>query len=126
MSDSPSGRVRITNPLASAPAHVRRSGRQEIDESTVLGEVYVRSLIRSQLRAALAVVTILVLSLGALPLVFVLVDSVTEQRVLGVPLPWLLLGVVTYPCLVVLGWLYIRRAERTEQDFSDLVEADEA
>ena len=43
------------------------------------------------------------------------------MRVLGVPLPWLLLGVVVYPFLVLLGWLYVRRAERNERDFADLV-----
>src|SRR5690606_19676707 len=60
------GRVRVTGPLTSAPAHVRRSVRQEIDESTSVGEVYMRSLIRSQLRAALTVATTLMLSIGAL------------------------------------------------------------
>ena len=51
------GRVRVTNPLTSAPAHIRRSVQQEIDESTGVGEVYMRSLIRSQLMAALTVTT---------------------------------------------------------------------
>ena len=37
------------------------------------------------------------------------------------PLGWLLLGVVVYPTLVVLGWAYIRRAERNERDFAELV-----
>ena len=85
----PAGRVRVTSPLTSAPAHVRRSVRQEIDESTVIGEIYMRSLIRSQLRAALTVALTLVLSIGALPLVFLAFDTVTEFRVLGVPAPWL-------------------------------------
>lgn len=117
------GRVRITSPLASAPRHVPRSVRQEIDESTGVGEVYMRSLIRSQLRAALTVVTTLLLSIGMLPVVFLTVDASTSTRVLGVPLPWILLGVVVYPFLCVIGWLYVRQAERAEADFSELVEA---
>jgi hypothetical protein len=44
------------------------------------------------------------------------------MRVAGVPLPWLLLGLVVYPLLVLLGWVYVRRAERNEQTFSDLVD----
>ncbi|WP_217361349.1 hypothetical protein [Aeromicrobium stalagmiti] len=116
------GRVRVTNPLAAAPSHVRRSVRQEIDESTGVGEVYMRSLIRLQLRAALTVATTLVLSIGALPLVFLAFDSVTEFRVLGAPLPWVILGLVVYPCLFALGWLYLRQAERAERDFAELVE----
>ena len=37
------------------------------------------------------------------------------------PLAWLLLGVVVYPWLVLLGWAYVRRAERNERDFAELV-----
>ena len=119
-----SGRVRVTSPLTSAPAHVRRSVRQEIDESTGIGEIYMRSLIRSQLRAALTVAITLVLSIGALPLVFLAFDSVTDYRIWGVPLPWLVLGVGVYPGLFTLGWLYLRQAERAERDFAELVEPD--
>ena len=93
------GGCRVTNPLTSAPAHVRRSVQQEIDESTGVGEVYMRSLIRSQLMAALTVTTTLILSIGALPIVFLTFDSVTEYRIAGVPLPWIVLGVVVYPAL---------------------------
>lgn len=116
------GRVRVTNPLTSAPAHIRRSVKQEIDESTGVGEVYMRSLIRSQLRAALTVTTTLMLSIGALPIVFITFDSVTQLRIAGIPLPWIVLGVVVYPALFLLGWLYLRQVERAEQDFAELVE----
>ena len=44
-----------------------------------------RSLVRSQLRAALTVVTTLMLTLGALPVVFWLLDGLTELTVFGVP-----------------------------------------
>lgn len=118
------GRVRVTNPLTTAPSHVRRSIGQEIDESTGVGEVYMRSLIRSQLRAALTVASTLLLSIGALPLVFLAFDSVTEFTIWGIPLPWLVLGVAVYPGLFALGWLYLRQAERAERDFAELVEPD--
>ncbi|MGZ5374007.1 MAG: hypothetical protein ACXWXJ_02775 [Aeromicrobium sp.] len=115
-------RVRITNPLTTASPHLRRSVQQEIDESTAVGEVYMRSLIRSQLRLALVVVFTLVLSLGILPIVFITFDSVTTYRVAGVPLPWWILGLLVYPFLIVLGWLYTRQADRAERDFAELVE----
>ncbi|KQX76353.1 hypothetical protein ASD10_01205 [Aeromicrobium sp. Root472D3] len=118
--------MRVTNPLTSAPAHVRRSVRQEIDESTGIGEIYMQSLIRSQLRAAIAVALTLVLSIGALPLTFMAFDTVTEFRVLGVPAPWLILGVAVYPGLFGLGWVYIRQAERAERDFAELVQPERA
>jgi hypothetical protein len=119
-----SGRVRVTSPLTTAPTRVRRSVPQEIDESTAIGEIYMQSLIRSQLRAALTVSLTLVLSVGALPLTFMAFDTVTEFRVLGVPVPWVVLGVAVYPGLFALGWVYIRQAEKAERDFAELVQPD--
>jgi hypothetical protein len=118
------GRVRVTSPLTTAPAHIRRSVQQEIDESTGIGEIYMRSLIRSQLRAALTVALTIVVGIGALPLVFLAFDTVTEFELLGVPAPWLILGVLVYPGLFGLGWVYIRQAERAERDFTELVDPD--
>lgn len=125
MTDEPeplTQRVRITNPLTNASPHLQRSVEQEIDESTAIGEVYMRSLIRSQLRLALVVLFTLILSVGIMPIVFVMFDSVTLYRVFGIPLPWWILGVVVYPFLLILGWLYTRQAERAERDFAELVE----
>jgi O-antigen/teichoic acid export membrane protein len=94
----------------------------EIDAQTELGEVYVRSLVRSQLRLAVEVVVGVALTLGMLPVLFAAVPESRSIHVLGLPLPWLLLGLVVYPFLVTLGWVYVRRAERNERAFSDLVD----
>lgn len=119
------GRVRVTSPLTSARApHGRRSAREEIEAETGVGEVYVRSLVRTQLRAALAVVAALLLGVGSLPLLFATVPEVADLRIGPAPLPWLLLGVAAYPALLALGWGYVRRAERAEADFADLVDPD--
>lgn len=119
-------RVRVTSPLTAASTpHVPRSARQEIDEETGVGEIYIRSLVRTQLRSAVAVVVALVVGVGSLPLVFALVPSVSEVRLGPVPLPWLVLGAAVYPVLLVVGWLYVRRAEAAEADFAALVEAAE-
>ncbi|GAA0203326.1 MULTISPECIES: hypothetical protein [unclassified Aeromicrobium] len=120
-----SGRVRITSPLSTAPAHVRRSAREEIDEETGVGEVYIRSLVRTQLRSALAVVTLLAVGIGSLPLAFTLLPGLARTQVGPVPLPWIVLGVLVYPALLLVGWVYVRRAERAEADFAALVEAAE-
>lgn len=122
--DPATGRVRVTSPLTTAPAHVRRSVQQEIDESTGIGEVYVRSLVRSQLRAALTVITTLMLTVGSLPIVFWLLDDLNRLELFGVPLPWIVLAVAVYPGLFLLGWLYVRQAERSEREFIALVAPD--
>lgn len=122
MSDQPR-RVRVVSPRAQATrAAARRAVRHDIDEQTDVGEVYMRSLVRAQLRLALAVCLAALGILGGLPLLFAWDGDLPRVHVLGVPLPWLLLGVLVYPLLVLGGWVYVRLAERNERDFAELVE----
>lgn len=116
-------RVRVTGPPRRRASAVRHAGTREIDSETALGEVFMRSLLREQLRLAIAVLVALALSLGMLPLVFHLVPDLAEIRLLHVPVAWVLLGVLAYPWLVFLGWMYIRRAEANETDFAALLSA---
>ena len=50
------------------------------------------------------------------------VDVADDHVKVEVVLPWLLLGVAAYPFLFGVGWAYVHLAERTERDFTDLVE----
>ena len=115
----PPRRVRVTSPKAAQRR--RTSVASEIDAQTELGEVYMRSLMRSQLRLAVGVLALLALTLGLLPLLFATVPWLQGARVLGVPLAWLALGLVAYPLLLGLAVFYVRRAERNERAFHDLV-----
>lgn len=119
MSDPRPARVRVTGPRAGRPR--RTSITSEIDAQSSVGEVYMRSLMRSQLRLALRVVLLLGLSVGALPLLFELSPRLRRADLLGVPVPWLLLGLGVYPVLIALAWSYVRRAERNEDVFKDMV-----
>lgn len=116
---NPAPRVRVTAPAAGRPR--RTTVAREIDAQSPVGEVYMRSLVRSQLRLALGLLLVLVLTVGALPLLFVLVPWLQHGRVLGVPLAWLLLGGGCYPVIIALAVVYVRRAERNERAFQDLV-----
>ena len=87
-----------------------------------MGELLVRSLVRAQLLLALRLVTVLAVLLGGLPLLFAVVPATRDVDVLGLPLPWLALGVLVYPALVLGGAVHVRLAERHERDFVDLVE----
>ena len=100
----------------------RRQATEDIDEQTVVGELYMRALIRTQLRLGLGVLGAFGLTVGALPLLFWISPSFGGWTVLGVPLAWLLLGVGAYPVIGAAAWGYLRAAERAERDFSDLVE----
>ncbi|HET7799821.1 MAG TPA: hypothetical protein VFL38_05330 [Humibacillus xanthopallidus] len=120
--DGPPRRVRVTSPRAGATRTRVTSVASEIDAQTRLGEVYITSLMRSQLRLAVGVLLALGLTLGLLPLLFHLVPAIGQTDVVGIPLPWLLLTVVASTEIIALGWLYVRQAERNEENFSDLLE----
>ncbi len=96
--------------------------RLEIEEQTQVGEVLVRGLIRAQLGLAVRLSLIVVAFFGFLPVLFILVPGLTRVRVFGLELPWLVLGVLAYPVVIGVAWVYVRLAERNEQEFSELVD----
>jgi uncharacterized membrane protein len=112
-------RVRVTAPLSAArPA---RPSRESAEESEV-GQLFVRSLIRTQLRLALVVAGGFLLVLCAFPLLLAAVPGLADTRVAGVPFDWLLLGAGIYPVTGLSAWLYIRSAARNEARYRDLAE----
>ncbi|MFP5336118.1 MAG: hypothetical protein ACLGIV_12495 [Actinomycetes bacterium] len=115
-------RVRVTSPrMRAARRPPSRSVTRDIDEQTAIGEVYMRSLVRTQLRLAVGALTAFALSVGGLPLLFAVAPGLRSLTVLGLPAPWLLLGLLVYPLVGVTAWAYVRAAERAERDFADLV-----
>ncbi len=112
-------RVRVSAPPrpSSGPVVAVR----ELAESTPVGEFYLRSLMRSQLNLALAILTVFVVFLAGIPLLFALVPSFAKVKLLTVPIIWLILGVSVPPFLLALGGIYNRLAERNEAEFVDLV-----
>jgi hypothetical protein len=123
MSDetAPVRRERVTGPRRTASPSRTMSVRSEIDARTPIGEVYMQSLVRAQLRLAVGVALLVVCTLGILPLLFWLVPALTRVELAGVPLPWFLLGFAAYPFLLAAGRFYVGRAERNERAFTDLV-----
>ena len=116
-------RVRVTSPrMLSSPRPQRPPATREIDEQTEVGAVYMRSLLRTQLRLGLTVLTVVLTTLGAMPLLFVAVPSLSATRLVGVPLPWLVLGVLVYPALFGAAWWHVRLAERAEADFAAILD----
>jgi hypothetical protein len=115
-------RVRITHPRTDAVRSIaRRPPVREIEEQTELGDLYMASLIRSQRRLAITVCGAVALLLGGTALVAGYSRRFGAIDVLGVPLPWLVLGAFVYPALIGLGWYAVHNAERTERDFLELV-----
>jgi hypothetical protein len=125
VSESAPERVRVTGPPRRRTSRGPAPRGRQIDAETRLGEIYLASLLREQFRLAAGILLTLAAGVGSLPLVFHLGPHLARWRVFDVPLPWLLLGVLVYPFLVLLGWWYIRAAERNERDFVDLMENEE-
>jgi hypothetical protein len=122
-SSSRPSRVRVTSPQTERPRRgPRRTVASEIDAQSELGEIYLAALLRSQLRLAVGIVVALALTVGALPVVFWLVPSLTAHHVLGMPVSWVVLAFACYPVLVLLAWRYVRAAERNESEFTQVVE----
>jgi hypothetical protein len=94
----------------------------DVQELTQVGEVLTNSLIRSQLALALRIGGIALITLGSLPAMFVIFPVLGRFELFGLRLPWLLLGVLAYPFLLALGWMYARSAERLEQVFADHIQ----
>ncbi len=115
-------RVTVVSPRTTAARTRRVAVTEEIDEQTGVGDAFMRSLIRSQLRLGLLVLAALGVVVGLLPMLFVVAPGVRNSEVVGVPLAWVVLGFLVYPVLVALGWFYVRHAEHTERDFAEMVE----
>jgi hypothetical protein len=98
--------------LAAAP--------HEAAEESDAGQLFVRSLIRSQLRLALVVGLGFLLILLAFPLMLGLVPGLADTTIAGLPFDWVLLGAGIYPVIGLSAWLYVRTAARNEARYRDL------
>jgi hypothetical protein len=116
-------RVAVRNPRGRATR--RAPGERaltELAEQTEVGEILLRSLTRAQLMLAVRIFAVFGCLLLGLPALFATYPGLADFRILGLPLPWVLLGGAVYPLLVLLGVLYVRHAERNERDFVEFIE----
>jgi uncharacterized membrane protein (DUF485 family) len=122
MSQQQPKRVRVVLAGEQPQAGAGVYARQEVEEQTQVGEVLVAGLVRAQLGLALRLSLVVVGFFGSLPLLFALAPGVADIRLVGLRLPWLLLGVLAYPFVITVAWVYVRMAERNDQDFTELIE----
>ena len=120
-SEQAARRVAVRNPRGRAAGTGERA-LTELREQTEVGEVLLRSLTRAQLGLAVRIFAVFGSLLMGLPALFALYPHLGRFEVVGIPLPWVVLGVAVYPVLVLLGLLYVRQAERNEREFVEIVE----
>ena len=98
----------------------RLDHKVELAEQTRVGEVYLRALMRRQLRLSLSVGGALFAALGVQPLLDRVWPDFVRLRVAGVPLAWLVLGLASYPLLVAAGYYYVKHANAIDDEFHEL------
>lgn len=115
-------RVRVTAPRTAPASADLYTVSRELDEQTEVGELFIGSLIRSQLRLALVVAGGFLLILLGVPVLLAFVPVIAGLTLFTVPAPWILLGAGVYPLVIICGALYVRSAGRNEERFLDLVD----
>lgn len=121
-------RVTVAHPRTLAaiggqpPAAAHGPAADDLGRQTPLGDVYLRSLMRAQLRLGLAVAGTLAAVLGGLPLLFLAVPALRNGTAAGIPTSWLIIAVAVHPVILTLAYICLRHAGRNERDFADMVE----
>jgi fatty acid desaturase len=116
-----SKRKRVVLSDVSRPATVLRT-MTDLEEQSSVGTALVRGLVRAQLRAAAALGALTAAFLAAVPLLAYLVPAFSRAGILGVRLPWLVIGVLPFPLLFLAGYAFNRVAERNEREFATMAE----
>jgi uncharacterized membrane protein (DUF485 family) len=119
-------RVRVTAPRAgslpaSARPEPRAPGDAEAPTSDIQG-VYVRSLIRSQLRIGLVFAAGFAIATALFAVALAFTPALDATFLAGVPVSWLLLAIGVYPLALTVAALYVRAASRNESRFRSLAE----
>ena len=93
----PAKRVTVRNPRgrATRPTAPGERALAELKEQTEVGEVLLRSLTRAQLMLAVRIFAVFGFFLLGLPALFATHPGLADSRILGLPLPWLVLGGAT-------------------------------
>lgn len=114
-------RVRVTSARRGATTARRRSLASALAEQTDVGELYLQGLLRAQLRLALVVLGVVGAVLLGLPLLFAVAPATRTLQAGGLPLPWIVLGVLLYPAMVAIAAWFDRHAGALERRFADLI-----
>jgi len=78
-------------------------------------EAFLHSLMARQLKLSVAAAATFLIALLGLPLLNYFFPELMARRVGGFTLTWLLLGVLFFPFVWIISWLFIRRSIRLEE-----------
>ncbi len=79
-------------------------------------EGFLHSLMRRQLKLSIACAATFVIALFGLPVLNYFEPEVMATRVFGFTLSWLVLGVLFFPFVWIIAWVFIRRSIALEDE----------
>ena len=82
----------------------------------VHSEAFLHTLMRRQLKLSLACALAFLVVLLGLPLANYFAPELMATRVFGFTLAWLVLGVLFFPAVWAISWIFIRRSIWLEED----------
>jgi uncharacterized membrane protein (DUF485 family) len=82
----------------------------------VHSEQFLHTLMRRQLKLSIACAAAFLVVLLGLPLANYFAPELMATRVFGFTLTWLLLGVLFFPAVWAISWIFIRRSIWLEED----------
>lgn len=81
----------------------------------VHSESFLRSLMRRQLGLSIASAAAFLIALLGMPLLNYFAPAFMASRVAGFTLSWLILGVLFFPFVWIISWIFIRRSIALEE-----------
>ena len=88
---------------------------QPNDQPDIHSEDFLHSLMARQLKLSIAGAGTFLVALLALPLANYFFPDLMATRVFGFTLTWLILGVLFFPFVWVIAWVFIRRSIALEE-----------
>ena len=85
------------------------------DQPDIHSEAFLHSLMARQLKLSIACAGTFLVALLGLPLLNYFAPELMAKRVFGFTLTWLILGVLFFPFVWVIAWVFIRRSISLEE-----------
>ncbi len=96
------------------------------ENKDIHSEEFLRTLMRRQLKLSITSAATFLIALLGLPLLNYFFPEFMAKRVFGFTLTWLILGVLFFPFVWIISWLFINRSiALEEQEVREVAEGSE-
>ena len=86
------------------------------DKPDMHSEAFLQSLMQRQLKLSIACAATFLVALLGLPLLNYYLPEAMATRVFGFTLTWLILGVLFFPFVWIISWIFIKRSIALEDE----------